>query len=181
MFKLSSFFMSALLVVMCLWLNVTCFPNVLQLRNDADASHTEPDDSGSKATLTLPLESVEEAVKSVQPSSAVDSDDGADVTPSDTGREEYDDHFAYHESRPTFRNANMTSEDSRKVLMTPSSLETPLTEGQAFETKRELKNSSKPQGGKFVSIPSRELDVYQTYSGHTRATNRVITTTRADF
>ena len=191
MSKLSSFFMSALLVVSCLWLNVSCFPNILESEPDAGNRRSE---SEGAANEPLQLDSIQDAVKSAVPSTERRENNASELNGVSPQQEEKrgnsretqeasgDDDYVRRSNGATLMNASMVSDGSaRRVLMTPSSLDRAVVNAPSATSDRELKNGSRPQGGKFVSIPSREQDAFQSYTGPYNPTNRVIATTRAEF
>ena len=166
MARFSGFILSAILVVLCLWLSVFSFPNVIQLGDFPGSFAPAASPSANADAVTLSeRDSVPEG--SLQDSSTVMAQElteaaslQSSLSPSQEGLESPD--------QPNLGYANT----SLAVDMpTPK-------ENVGSEAEDAIKESGRAHGGKYVSIPSVEMDAFHRPAG-SPYNDRVISTTRA--
>ncbi|MBQ9813906.1 MAG: hypothetical protein IJM54_11420 [Thermoguttaceae bacterium] len=167
MAKFSGFILSAILVVLCLWLSVFSFPNVIQL-GDFPGSFVTTANASANAGARASIESASSQEESgLQASSTIGAQESTEaaslqssLSPSQEGLESPD------QSNLGYANTSLAGD-----LPTP-------TNDVGSEAEDAIKESGRAQGGKYVSIPSVEMDAFHRPAG-SPYNDRVISTTRA--
>ena len=175
MVKLSGFILSALLVVVCLWLSVFSFPDVIRpgdleftgafgapassvdssvSLNSREASVAAPNSElAPQAKETAPAESTSDSPNASPAKETEPANSGAQKTP-----------------------ANLKSErKSSEVALTDS---VDPSEKEQEGEKDALKAGERTRGGRFVSKPAYNMDSFHA-TVETASTDRVINVTRA--
>lgn len=175
MVKLSGFILSALLVVVCLWLSVFSFPDVIRpgdleftgafgapassvdssvSLNSSEASVAAPNSElAPQAEETAPAESTSDSPNASPAKETEPANSGAQKTP-----------------------ANLKSErKSSEVALTDS---VDPSEKEQEGEKDALKAGERTRGGRFVSKPAYNMDSFHA-TVETASTDRVINVTRA--
>ncbi len=174
MSKLSSFVLSVALVVLCIWLDISLFPNVARsVSPSADAlvaSESASDDANlddpASAVVNAP-QGLSHAGKEFNKSNGA-TKDGDSESPREEKRSDDADSSDQNpiqarldSSYPT--NENFVAEASERELTSPS------VKAAAFDRSKNEQDScletvsfAKPQGGKYVSIPGIEMDPIRT-------------------
>ncbi len=164
--KFSGFILSAILVVLCLWLSVSSFPNVIQpgvlpeslsttarasSEADVDAFSSEPDVPETEPARESPVVQDQESAETAsQESSDSPSPEDGDFSGS-----------------------------SRKYADASLAVDLPtLPKSAGNDAEDAIKESGRAQGGKYVSIPSVEMDAFHRPEGSPYS-DRVISATRA--
>lgn len=167
MSKVCGFLLSAVLVVLCLWLSVFSFPNVVRER-DLDRGavvHTEESavvDCAPEEEVELKsaeIETVENEISASQPELCADDETKSPVA---------------------FTKLGEAAElDASEVpLCETTNLSKPSEPSEPQDGRIVPNNNGRTQGGKYVSIPSIVVDAFQTPVGSPH-TDRVVRTTRA--
>ncbi len=164
MSKFCGFLLSAILVVLCLWLNVFSFPNVVR-------DHDFPSSASSEV---LEAREVSESAKVEETAEVEVSESGVSELKPESRAEEL------ASSTASFRNVSeATTHDADDAqLREAAAVANVNAVVENEETKIASKNNGKAQGGKYVSIPSIEVDAFRVPAGSPH-TDRVVRTTRA--
>jgi len=161
--KIFSFFLSAAIIILCLWLNVHFYPNIVRQGSVKAADEAQGTESTETTKNLLPLDeqSVEKARQELQ-------------------KPEKDD-----APSPDVKNAPINGEKDAKEPISASVennlLNVSVASNQKFSssgkdektsdsvvpetTLNAQANADKPQGGKYVSIPSVEVDAFRSRYG----------------
>ncbi len=176
MVKLSGFILSALLVVVCLWLSVFSFPDVIRPGDleftgafGAPASSVDSSVSlnSSEANVAAPKSELAPQAEETAPA-AKSTSDSPNVSPAKETEPA--------NSGPQKTPANLKSErKSSEVALTDS---VDPSEKEQEGEKDALKAGERTRGGRFVSKPAYNLDSFHA-TVETASTDRVINVTRA--
>ncbi len=176
MSKLSSFVLSAALVVLCIWLDISLFPNVARSVFPSAAASVSNESASDDATLDDPASAVVNAPQGLSHAGKEFNKSNGAIKDGDenSSREEKrsDDSSAADQNPIQARldseyptNENFVAEASERELTNPS------LKAASFESSKDEQNSNletvsfaKPQGGKYVSIPGIEMDPIKTAS-----------------
>ncbi|MBR4833390.1 MAG: hypothetical protein IKU86_03530 [Thermoguttaceae bacterium] len=189
MAKISGFFMSTLLIVLCLWINVCHYPDAtvalerraetLVVPCDAESSEPAPapavdsiesestdDASGSAATLAETI-----AKPARVDVSASTSDVRSEPEPASTF--------------PALTPASFPADAAEIDDAAPAETQNPSSASPADESSRSVANSAtKPRGAKYVRVPEVEIDGFiggvRTTGAKSLGDSRVVGATRAE-
>ena len=187
MAKLSGFLLSALLAVLCLWLNMTSYPRAASATSQTDANgaavenHENVENSKRSA---VSLADAKDAFE-VDAKSANERQDSAKSQDSNSTETDENDAASGDEEAPTtaslhwevggfVRNANLTEGALDDLRVSQTALR---FSSKASAQDEPVKTSVKPQGGKYVSIPPVETDALDV---NTDLDDRVIGAVRAE-
>lgn len=174
MAKFSGFILSTILVVFCLWLSVFSFPNAVR---DGDVFQTT--DSSSRAVVSDCVKTLDSSEASV-PLDAASDEGPIEARTNDASFET----TAVNVSSSSLEETALetTRADAVDMELTEASLEREVVSSQtsASEDKDALKAHDRTRNGKYVSIPSVQIDPFQTRNGSSYA-DRVINVKRVEI
>ncbi len=170
MSRLFSFFLSAAIIILCLWLNVNSYPNILRYEDvqTADETAAVSTDGSEQSQVTDEQDANNAQEESLKTEENSNKDSSSDVN-----------------SEPSKETQEPISASVEENLLNVS-----VASNQKFSSSERASNSSfvetptkvktsaeKPQGGKYVSIPSVEVDAFRSRFGSD--SGRVIGVSRA--
>ncbi|MDD3589031.1 MAG: hypothetical protein PHO46_01985 [Thermoguttaceae bacterium] len=169
MARLSGVIMSAILVVLCLWLSVFSFPNVIRegdlpgppAKNLSAAADANNASSPSDSAIPVEFQSSETRVSPEAQESTEAASPQSSEKPSQEGAKSPD------ESNFGYANTSLAIDMKEPTRIA------------GREAEDAIKESGRAQGGKYVSIPAVDTDVFRRPAG-SPYTDRVISTTRAN-
>ena len=193
MAKLSGFFMSTLLIVLCLWINVCHYPDAPRAATSNDANEAPVDAVPSAAPDSQPVEEETNeqdsanargllAQSDVAPALLDVSADSAATSPVlepalfPGDGAEIDD--APSKNADSFSNETVSNADSLAALPTSQT----ASPAVATPTQDVRRSASKPRGAKYVRVPEVEIDAFSGGVRAARSSNdetRVVGATRA--
>ena len=169
MSKLSSFVLSALLVVLCIWLDISLFPNVARSVAQSSAISESTSLEVSQASAEENVAEGDVAQGLANAGKELNKSEGdANEAPreeKDSDKESASDQKSIQARANSARaaNENFVAEASERELTRPT-LQTDgavrLSNDQ--NESGDVKTAAKPQGGKYVSIPGIEMDPIKT-------------------
>ena len=170
MSRLFSFFLSAAIIILCLWLNVNSYPNILRYEDvkTADETAAVSTDGSEQSQVADEQEAnntQEESLKTKENSS---EDSSSDVN-SEPSKESQEPISASVEENLL----NVSVASNQKF----SSSERASNFGFSETSTKVRASAEKPQGGKYVSIPAVEVDAFRSRFGSD--SGRVIGVSRA--
>ncbi len=175
MSRLFGFFLSAAIIILCLWLNVNSYPNVLRYEDVKAADETSAVSTDSS-----------------EQTQAIDGQD-ANKTQTESPKTEENSESGSSsgvESESLKDSSSKDSKESISASVEENLLNVSVASNQKFSSSERASgyglpeastnarsNAEKPQGGKYVSIPSVEVDAFRSRFGSD--SGRVIGVSRA--